>query len=109
MHKGDPRGKRSHPKESPHRSASIHRPRGRRRAAAWWAGRSARRAASLVAETLSLARKVGAAGLILPTRVADELDDARNTGAQPHGTASDSEADLARNWHDGDKRRTEAA
>lgn len=32
----------------------------------------------------------------------DELDDARNTGAQSYGTANDGEADRARNWHDGD-------
>jgi hypothetical protein len=59
MHKGDPRGKRSHPKESPHRSASIHRPPviAGARLRGGPAG-SARRAASLVAETLSLARLI---------------------------------------------------
>ncbi len=32
--------------------------------------------------------------------VADGLDNARNTGTQPHGTRSDDDADMARNWHD---------
>jgi integrase len=34
--------------------------------------------------------------------VAEGLDDARTRGAQVHGTGSDGDADLARNWHESD-------
>lgn len=41
--------------------------------------------------------------------VADGLDE-RNVGAQPHGTRTDDDADLAQNWRDGDNEGpTEAA
>jgi hypothetical protein len=34
--------------------------------------------------------------------VADGLDDARNAGVPTHDSDGDDNADMARNWHDGD-------